>query len=285
MPRIRGNGGFVGKAAVANTIFQRGIWTLAEQELYALAGTWPGIFAYSVQVLYLIVGGGGSSANSFVGRTNASGGGGGGEAITALTTLTHDTYTITVGPGGVFNGSVKDGANSSIVGLGAYLFANGGLASTQASIGRGGISGTGFTGGTTGPAGGSGQAGSGGGGGTAGNGTNGGSSGGTEYNGSGGAGLTSTISGSSVIYGRGGGGGGQSGTGGTAATASTGGGAGGSSSNPVTVQNGQNGAAGIVIISYPTSYGLAIATTGSPTVTTVGANNVYIFTSNGTIQF
>ena len=59
MPRIRGNGGFVGKAAVANTIFQRGIWTLAEQELYALAGTWPGIFAYSVQVLYLIVGGGG----------------------------------------------------------------------------------------------------------------------------------------------------------------------------------------------------------------------------------
>jgi hypothetical protein len=46
-----------------------------------------------------------------------------------------------------------------------------------------------------------------------------------------------------------------------------------------------NGSSGIVIISYATSYGLAVATTGSPTQTTVGSNYVYQFTGSGSITF
>jgi hypothetical protein len=40
-----------------------------------------------------------------------------------------------------------------------------------------------------------------------------------------------------------------------------------------------------VIISYPTTYRPAIATTGSPSFTTSGGNNIYTFTSSGTITF
>jgi hypothetical protein len=45
------------------------------------------------------------------------------------------------------------------------------------------------------------------------------------------------------------------------------------------------GGSGIVIISYPTSAGLAASTTGSPTQTTVGSNYVYKWTGSGSITF
>ena len=64
-----------------------------------------------------------------------------------------------------------------------------------------------------------------------------------------------------------GGGGGGGGTGWNSTFAASPGGAGGS---------------GIVIISYPVEYAPASSTTGSPTVTTTGANTVMKFTTSGT---
>ena len=46
--------------------------------------------------------------------------------------------------------------------------------------------------------------------------------------------------------------------------------------------SGGSGGSGVVIISAPIS---ASSTTGSPTVTTVGGNTVYKFTSSGSITF
>lgn len=63
--------------------------------------------------------------------------------------------------------------------------------------------------------------------------------------------------------------------------ANTGGGAGGGLGSYPSA----NAGSGVVIISYPTSYGLAVATTGSPTQTTAGSNYVYKFTGTGSITF
>lgn len=63
--------------------------------------------------------------------------------------------------------------------------------------------------------------------------------------------------------------------------ANTGGGAGGGFGSAPSWNSGS----GVVIISYPTSYGLAVATTGSPTQTTAGSNYVYKFTGTGSITF
>ena len=63
--------------------------------------------------------------------------------------------------------------------------------------------------------------------------------------------------------------------------ANTGGGAGGGLGSAPSWNSGS----GVVIISYPTSYGLAVATTGSPTQTTAGSNYVYKFTGTGSITF
>jgi len=65
-------------------------------------------------------------------------------------------------------------------------------------------------------------------------------------------------------------------------TAYTGGGGGGQGYNATSPGSGGSG---IVIISYPNTYRAALATTGSPTVTTNGSNRVYIFKSSGTITF
>ena len=72
------------------------------------------------------------------------------------------------------------------------------------------------------------------------------------------------------------GGGGYGGATGGAGRTNTGGGGGGVAST------GYSGGSGVVIISAPQA---AIATTGSPTVTTVGSNTVYKFTATGTIRF
>jgi hypothetical protein len=45
------------------------------------------------------------------------------------------------------------------------------------------------------------------------------------------------------------------------------------------------GGSGVVVISYPTSNGLAVATTGSPTQTTSGGNYIYRWTGSGSITF
>jgi hypothetical protein len=83
--------------------------------------------------------------------------------------------------------------------------------------------------------------------------------------------------------GTGGGGNGQANTTGIVGTISTGSGGGGAMTNTGVGYAGGNGGSGIVIISYPTSEGLAASTTGSPTQTTVGSDYVYQWTGSGSI--
>jgi hypothetical protein len=120
--------------------------------------------------------------------------------------------------------------------------------------------------------------------------------------GNGGAGTASSITGSSVTRAGGGGGGtysggtvGSGGTGGggnagtsgggngTAGTANTGGGGGGASVNSPPdyfTYTGGAGGKGVVILSVPTT-NYSSTTTGSPTVTTSGANTIMQFNGSG----
>jgi hypothetical protein len=101
------------------------------------------------------------------------------------------------------------------------------------------------------------------------------------------------VSGGSVYFAGGGGGGVDSGTNGTgglggggngnvAGTANTGGGGGGAAYLSAVNSTAPKGGNGVVILSTASS---ASATTGNPITTTNGGNNIYIFTSAGTITF
>jgi hypothetical protein len=63
-------------------------------------------------------------------------------------------------------------------------------------------------------------------------------------------------------------------------TANTGGGGGGGLNDGFASYPGGNGGSGVVIISVPTTRYTGV-TTGSPTVTTSGANTILKFTSSG----
>jgi hypothetical protein len=250
---------------------------------------------------YLVVAGGGGTAG------NRNGGGGAGGLLSgsgaALTPLS--TYVITVGAGGTGGAgnvavtSTQDGTASS---FSTFTPSGGGGNSRNGGSGGGGnIGGAGGTGVSgQGNAGGVGistpsqSAGGGGGAGAVG----GAGSGSTA--GAGGVGVASSITGSSVTYAGGGGGGGDNtagagGTGGggagaaglpstqvkgTNGTANTGGGGGGGSDYLSTPVTQSNGGSGVVILSIPTTR-YSGTTTGSPTVTTSGANTILKFTGSG----
>jgi len=269
-----------------------------------------------LSVEYLIVAGGGAGAQVW-------GGGGAGGLLTDTITTETTTYTIIVGAGGTGlpytgnnqSGDTKAGNDSSALGItatgggggdsytavnpdvnggsgggGAYLGALSGAAGTGIA-GQGNDGGTGSTSAANYGGGGGGGAGA-----VGGNGT-------STTGGNGGVGLASSITGSSVYYAGGGGGGtyigGTAGSGGnggggagsdtgtdaagigTAGTANTGGGGGGAHSEGNT-SSGANGGSGVVILR---TLSTAIATTGSPTVTTDGSYNIYKFTGSGSITF
>ena len=254
----------------------------------------------TLTVNYLIVAAGGSGGNTSGG--GGSGGGGAGDVEHGTTVCTVGALlTVTVGTGALG----ANGGNSSFNSITAI---GGGLGGTSfGSNGNNGGSGGGSAqGGTTG--------------GTA-SGSNahaGGNSGGTNYNsapggggagavggsisgdygGAGGVGISNSITGTAVVYGDGGGGGGYTGSGGvggtgngghggnaggnaTAAVPNTGSGGGGIGSNGAVATKGADG---IVVITYPSSIGVAISVSGGYTLTTVGSNYVYTFTSSGTIS-
>jgi hypothetical protein len=262
----------------------------------------------NVSASYLVVAGGGGAS--------AGGGGAGGYLTSTAILSTLNTYSITVGAGGV--GSLyavvpANGSNSVISGTGL---------TTITSIGGGGSGGTdtstfnGQNGGSGGGAAGDGRSASGGTG-TSGQGNNGGSNatanpypggggggagavggnGSSFTGGSGGVGLTSSISGSSVYYaggggascaysggiagtgGNGGGGNGNATGSGTAGTANRGGGGGGAN-NVGASGTGGNGGSGVVIISYTSATPKFIG----GTITTSGGNQIHTFTSSGTLS-
>lgn len=248
---------------------------------------------------YLMVAGGGSGGSS-------NGGGGGAGGYVTGTASQSGTLTITVGAGGTGGSTVStNGTNSSISSIGTAAVGGGyGGNIYNTTIGAVGGSGGGGRGSSVG---GAGTAGQGFAGGTAYSGYGGGGGGGASAagvngdfyaGGKGGDGLSSSITGTAVTRGGGGGGGGGyystatslGGAGGggagyggnladgttNAGVANTGGGGGGCNSPA------QQGGSGVVILSCPVA---ATSTTGSPTITTVGSNTVYVFNSSGTITF
>jgi len=258
---------------------------------YALSGIYYKVHTFTTSgnfsvtgsgsVDYLVVGGGGGGGGGNGSSGWVGGGGGAGGFLTAASyALTTQTYTITVGAGGiggVYQGQATIGGNSSIVPVSSgssIISTGGGYGGSQefnsGAAGNGGSGGgaaEGATAGTASPAG-QGYAGNagavhyGGGGGGA---SEAGNTDGTRYGGDGLSNIYKT--GSAVTYAGGGGGGvdqdvtqntapggdGGGGTGGsktggaaTAGSANTGGGGGGGGGNSV----GFLGGSGIVIIRY-----------------------------------
>jgi len=221
-----------------------------------LAGAGAAAVVESVE--YLVIGGGaawGTSQASYF-----PGGGGAGQVNSGTVSVaTGVSYTITVGAGG------------------AVLSASGGTTSfrTVTSVGgsagvnsNGGTSGNGFAGGTRAAS----AYGSGAGGGSTGVGGN-----ATNNTGAvGGAGTTSSITGTSVVYARGGD---------TLDNWTTGAhnyGAGGG----VTAGGGNaNGIGGVVIFRYSDQLPAAASTTGSPTITVTGGYRIYQFAASGSVTF
>jgi len=263
-------------------------------------------------------GGGGGGAGGYRNSYASEDSGGGGSSESSLTFDVGIVYTVTVGDGGAgapsgspgFAGT--DGNDSSVSGTGITTITStgggggggnnaspnkngrsggsggGGGAGTSAGSGASGTSNQGFAGGDGSD--GTGQRGGGGGGGSDAVGAD----GTTSTGGVGGAGNSSSITGSAVSRGGGGGGGGYDnlpggagGTGGggagntgsnssaTVGTANTGGGGGGAHDVAAAA-----GGKGVVILRVPTA-NYSGTTTGSPTVTTDGADKVLVFNSSG----
>jgi len=266
----------------------------------------PGTYSAS----YLVVAGGGGGGGDIGG-----GGGAGGLLSGTFSVTSNTTYTVTVGGGGAgATGSANgtSGSNSVFSTITSNGGGGGGHASNFAGLsgGSGGGGGWGSAPGAGG-AGTSGQGFAGGNGTTSGISTTPGTSGGgggssavgatgkSGSTGAGGAGTSSSITGSAVTYAGGGGAGGYGISGGTGGS---GGGTGGQVNDPGTVisiptagstnlgsggggggayaQNGAAGGSGVVILSVPTAF-YSGTTTGSPTVTTSGANTIIKFTASG----
>lgn len=269
--------------------------TISSMEFYN-GSVWTTLFLQQYTAAYLVVAGGG-------GGNGGNGGGGGAGGYIAGTTLinTGVVYSIMVGAGGAGEPStsltpIGAGSNSQFgqfataIGGGyggsrdAYAASSGGSGGgggsqdppSFSSIGHAGTPGQGYAGanGIGAP-----NYRGGGGGGASGAATNqNGAAGldwqalGTYYGGGGGAGANSGP-------GSGGTGGGGAGTGlatATSGTANTGGGGGSASAGG----SGGSGGSGVVVLLVPT-INYSGVTTGSPTVTTSGANTIIKFTASG----
>ena len=262
-----------------------------QMEIYnATYNTWnvAGIPGSSYDIEYLVIAGGGGSPN-------VAAAGAGGYRTSSLSAQPGSTHTIIVGAGGAIQTVGDDSVFSTITSLGG---GRGGIPNTVNYIG-----GTGGSGGGTSYSSGGTAVTSGGGAGTVGQGNNGGGhaawAGGAAGGGGGGAGaagttstaggiggnggngLASSITGSSVTRAGGGAGSGESGNG----TAGTGGGGAVNSNGTANTGGGagagsRTGGSGVVILSLLTA-NYSGTTTGSPTVTTSGANTILQYTSSG----
>jgi hypothetical protein len=264
---------------------------------------------------FLIVAGGGGGGGHAPTDKGGAGGGAGGLLVSTNALTSGVTYTVTVGAGGVGGSPGNLGANGSNSSFSAYgTVAIGGGGGAQ---GAGGGPFNGLSGGSGGGAVASGSAGGSPGAGTSGQGyaggaanfanntSGGGGAGGiggantASTGGNGGVGLSSSITGTATFYASGGGGGAYAGTSGTASaggggnasaqnsasngtsgTANTGGGGGGTGGAGASGTSGGAGGSGVVILSVPTAFYSGV-TTGSPTVTTSGANTIIKFTASG----
>lgn len=288
------NGGIIGKLNNPTIDEASGVWAIQDQFNSQSNNTWP---VEPIEIDFLVIaGGGGGGANA--GAPGGAGGfrtsygpsGGGASAESKIALTAGQTYTVTVGAGGVNNGRVKGGYPSGVQGD-SSSFSGPGI-TTISTVGGG----YGAAGGNAKENGGSGGSGGGGasyndsvtrfgGSGTANQGYDGGNAktttttfsrgGGGGAGGEGadrisnstgignpGPGVASTITASSVTYAEGGSP--------SSAVANTGNGG----------RNGLAGQSGIVVIRIPTA-NYTGTTTGSPTVTTDGSDTIMKFTSSG----
>jgi len=213
---------------------------------------------------------GGGGAGGGNNSTNGTGGGGGGGAyntVTGVSVTAGNSYTITIGAGGVPGTNSGNGGVTSAI-LGSTVSANGGSGGTfSATNGAGGAGGTGGTrNGGSGSNGSSGVYGGGGGG-----------SAGTAANGNS---VTATATGATAVTGGGPGGNGMSGTSGNGSAPASGpGGGGGGCRASSTARMGGNGFAGQVIITYTCPvYSLTSPT--SATSVCVNTNSTVTLTSS-----
>ena len=276
---------------------------LASSNVYG--GSTP--FTQSYTASYLLVAGGGGG-----GQGNGGGGGGGSGGYLAGTTAlnTGTVYTAVVGGGGAGSAagsgatpfSGVPGTSSTFTGLTSAVGGGGGGGGNSGVSISGGSGGGGSAASIPGSAGTPGQGNAGGNGSpaSAGGGGGGASAAGANAVGSGGGaggnGTASSITGTPATYGGGGGGsgsattpatnggtggggtgGGVPGSTGGAGTANTGGGGGGGNNGFVA---GGAGGSGVVILSVPTA-NYSGTTTGSPTITTSGANTIIKWTTAG----
>ena len=258
--------------------------------------------------------GGGAGAGGYRNSFNSEASGGGGSSETALQLTPGQTYTVTVGGGGVGQSANPHSTDSSI-GVSSLISGSGITTITSIGGGYGGMKAP------AGPkAGGAGGSGGGahrdspatpGGAGTSNQGFAGGASDGADVGGGGGGaveagntdgggyggdGLSSSITGSAVA--RGGGGGGHSGSvnpppggtggggaggydgtvsGGVAGTINTGGGGGGRADGG---NAGGAGGSGVVILRMATAQ-FSNTTTGSPTESNSGSDTILVYTGSG----
>ena len=275
------------------------------------SSSWLNFYQPKPSVEYLVIAGGGG------GGYQQGGGGGAGGYLSGTTIIsTGILYSCSIGGGGAaattggtnaLNGgssffstftTLGGGGGRSISGATATQGGSGGggaagLSSQQAGLGTSPQGNDGGNGRSSSPSGGGG----GGGAGAAGN--------SKASNGNGGAGLSSSITGTAVTRAGGGGGGaytndsssgaGGSGGGGagganlaaaTAGTPNTGGGGGGSSQNAGNIFAAAAGGSGVVILSYPSSYTVAIGAGLTGTTATVGTNKVTTLTAGtGTVSW
>ena len=257
----------------------------------------------AVSASYLVVAGGGGGGGT-TSHTYSMGGGGAGGLLTGMASLNPtQSYTVTVGAGGVAGSS----GSSSIFNTATSIGGGSGGASAGSNVGANGGSGGGGAGEVSAPvSGGTGTSGQGNNGGTGNDNSNTAAGGGggasavganattSNVAGAGGNGTASSISGSSVTYAGGGGGGagytggngtgGAGGTGGggtgsgtgagTSGTANLGGGGGGGKGTSTS----GNGGSGIVIISY-----VGAQQFSGGVVTSSGGNTIHTFTTSGTL--
>jgi hypothetical protein len=251
-------------------------------------------------------GGAGGYRNSYSTETS----GGGGTSETELTFNIGTVYTITVGAGGTDGGTGNStsGNNSSISGTGLTTITSSGGGAGGGDNRSGSSGGSGGGGGYSSGTGGSGTANQGFAGGNGGGNSSpyqaggGGGSGAVGVAGSstgnGGAGTASSITASSVTR-AGGGGGGSNQTGGVSSGGTGGGGAGGGANPQIKtgvsgtantgsggggandVNAGGSGGSGVVILRMLTTK-YSGTTTGSPTVSTSGADTILVYNASGT---
>ncbi len=252
--------------------------------VFTSSGTFTSSSNITAEVLVVGGGGGGGGASTLSGA--GGGGGAGGFKYTSAFSITPQSYSVTIGTGGIGGAARTNGtagASSTFAtitaGGGGYGSASVGNGGSGASGGGAGASGTTYAGGignqgNNGGGGSAGAVGGGAGGGatSVGTGSGTGSDAFDRDGGIGGNGTSTTITGTTTVLAGGGGGGGNDiagssgGTGGggaggnagggagIAGTSNTGGGGGGGSQQGGTVQGaGGNGGSGVVIIRYDSS--------------------------------